>query len=304
MKDLISIIVPVYNREKYIDRCIKSLISQSYKNIEIICVNDGSTDNSLDILNSYAKKDKRIKIINNPQNMGIGYSRNAGIKASTAEYIMWCDSDDWFEKHTCKKMLKAIINSGADLAECSAKIIFDKENLGVRKYWNKNKDWELKSSGKKEVNLSIVDSTGKFLWNKIIKKSIITKNNLKFPQIPTHEDTVFMTLYLMFSKSTFLLQDKLYNYVIHSGSAIDNVYEKVKGVTSFIWIKYLISEVNKVVKEVNSRELTIKYNDFTYYTISEMIKEYIEVLKLVRDNQVHELRLLRKKIDEFENKKS
>lgn len=300
MKDLISIIVPVYNREKYIQKCLDSLIKQSYKHLEIICINDGSTDKSLEILNNYAKKDKRIKIINNPQNMGIAYSRNVGLDNATAEYIMWCDSDDWFEKNMCKKMLKTIKKHDVDLVECSAKIVFDNENLGVRKYWNRNKDWELKFSGIKELNLNTIDWVGKFLWNKIFKTSVIKKYNLKFPIIPTHEDSCFLIIYLMLSKKVYFLGEKLYNYVIHSGSAIDKVYEKSNGVTDLIYVKYISNEVHNIVKSLNIVQVNSIYNEFIYLSIFEMIKTYIGTLNAMKDAEFFSLRILRKKIDKLE----
>ena len=105
--------------------------------------------------------------------MGIAYSRNAGLDAATAEYIMWCDSDDWYDRHMCKTMLKAITKNNVDYAECPAKIIYENENLGVRKNWNQQHDWELRWTGKKKVDLAVCRHTGCFLWNKIFKNERI-----------------------------------------------------------------------------------------------------------------------------------
>ena len=93
----ISIIIPIYNVEKYIAQAMESVVNQTMRDIEIICVNDCGTDNSMQIVNQFAKKDTRIKVINNPHNMGIADTRNVGLNAATAPYIMWCDPDDWMQ---------------------------------------------------------------------------------------------------------------------------------------------------------------------------------------------------------------
>ena len=100
VKDLVSIIVPVYNVERYIEKCLCSLINQSYKNIEIICVNDGSPDNSRDIIESLIKSDGRIRLIDQ-QNQGLSGARNTGLDAAQGEYMMFLDSDDWIDPETC-----------------------------------------------------------------------------------------------------------------------------------------------------------------------------------------------------------
>ncbi len=99
----ISILVAVYNAEKYLHKCLKSLLSQTLHNIEIICVDDASTDSSLSILNAYAKKDERIKVVHLSQNVGIAKARNAGLRISTGQYIAFVDSDDWLSEDACEK---------------------------------------------------------------------------------------------------------------------------------------------------------------------------------------------------------
>ena len=110
----ISIIVPVYNTEKYLGVCLDSLISQTYKDIEIICVDDGSTDNSLQILNDYAAKDSRIKILTQ-KNQGPSVARNLGLEKAKGEYITFVDSDDWVSIDMCEKIYSKAIDTNADL---------------------------------------------------------------------------------------------------------------------------------------------------------------------------------------------
>ena len=111
---MVSIIIPAYNAEKYIEQCIDSIISQTYKNIEVIIVNDGSTDNTLAICEKYAKEDKRIKIVKK-KNEGVSKARNDGIKIATGKYIMFIDSDDYIDDDYIEIMHKNIVEKKADL---------------------------------------------------------------------------------------------------------------------------------------------------------------------------------------------
>ena len=100
----ISVIIPVYNTEKYLEQCLESVINQTYKDLEIICVNDASTDNSFDVINEYSKKDSRIKYINFETNKGVSAARNVGLEAATGDYICFIDSDDWIEQTQTETM--------------------------------------------------------------------------------------------------------------------------------------------------------------------------------------------------------
>lgn len=110
----VSVIVPVYNVEKYLERCIESLINQTFDDIEIIALNNGSTDKSLDILNYYAHKDKRIRVINN-KNIGVSKSRNIGIEEAKGEYIVFVDSDDWIDSNMIYILYDTISDNNCDL---------------------------------------------------------------------------------------------------------------------------------------------------------------------------------------------
>ena len=111
---MISIIVPVYNVEKYLDKCLKSLAQQTYNNIEIILLNDGSTDKSSAICDQYAKNDIRFRVVHNP-NMGVSFERNYGISIALGDYIMFVDADDWLEKETCEEIVELFSSSNVDI---------------------------------------------------------------------------------------------------------------------------------------------------------------------------------------------
>ena len=112
----ISIIIPVYNVAQYLDKALDSVVNQTYKDIEIICVNDGSTDNSLQIIENYAKKDKRIKVINQ-DNSGLYVVRQNGVKVATGDYITYVDGDDWLDADACDKIVSVAENSNADIIQ-------------------------------------------------------------------------------------------------------------------------------------------------------------------------------------------
>ncbi|MBQ8784417.1 MAG: glycosyltransferase family 2 protein [Alphaproteobacteria bacterium] len=131
MSHTVTVVIPVYNVEKYLEQCLDSVINQTYKDIEIICINDGSTDNSITILEKYALSDNRIKIISQT-NQGISAARNAGIKVATGKYITFLDSDDFLSRDAIEKMVTAIENNYVDFVVCQAHAFAETEADYVR----------------------------------------------------------------------------------------------------------------------------------------------------------------------------
>ena len=117
MNELISVIIPVYNVEQYVESCLNSVIDQSYTNLEIILVDDGSTDRSGEICGQYALKDSRIKVIHE-ENAGLGEARNRGLRIASGDYICFVDSDDWIEEDYCKELAQAAERTNSDIAIC------------------------------------------------------------------------------------------------------------------------------------------------------------------------------------------
>lgn len=212
----ISIIVPIYNGQAYIKKCIQSLTSQTYSNIEILCIDDGSTDSSLDILTNLAQQDQRIIIIHQ-NNSGVSAARNTGLKAASGEYIMFCDMDDWYEPDMCLEMNKIIKKENVDLVVCNTNIIEkDDFNRDIRYFKNQfNK--------KQKLTLPIIQKMNVVLWNKIYKKSLIDKYKIKFPEKCENDDDCFFMQYISVSDSAYFLPFPLYNYVVHKGSLSEHV---------------------------------------------------------------------------------
>ncbi len=219
-KDLISIIVPVFNREATIERCLNSLVGQTYEEIEIICINDGSTDRSLELLNKYSKEDSRIKVLSQI-NKGAAAARNVGLGNATGEYLMFCDSDDEYLPSMCAEMLDAIKTQNVDLVMCNAEVIISdllpdslsKHASVLQKYCNnirQNKIVILDTLKRKSLNV--------LLWNKIFKREIIATNQIFSPEGCEHDDNLFVFLYSLFIDRYFALNKNLYHYYINNNS--------------------------------------------------------------------------------------
>ncbi|MCL2280558.1 glycosyltransferase [Candidatus Saccharibacteria bacterium] len=214
--DKISIIVPVYNNAEFLPRCLDSLIKQSHKNLEIVIVDAGSTDGSTDILRKYVSKDKRIKLISQ-KNSNIAEVRNVGLKSASADYIMWCNSTDYYQPKMCENMLGCLLNSGCDMVECGTNVFFSEEtknpDRSVEKYL------ELKFRGRQTVGNYLFIETNAALTNKIYRKKNIQENKIIFPKGKFFEGAYFNDVYLMNSGSVYYLSEKLYNYYHHDRGA-------------------------------------------------------------------------------------
>ena len=161
----ISVIVAVYNTQDYIDKCLDSLVNQSYENIEIIVIEDCSTDNSKEVLKKY-ENNKKCIISYNEKNSGLSYSRNKGMKLSTGDYLGFIDSDDYVDEYYFEKLMNAIINNQAEVAVCDMKLVYEE-----------NDSYQLSRCFDGDFNtLSVVNNgLAASACNKLFKKSLITK---------------------------------------------------------------------------------------------------------------------------------
>ena len=212
----ISIIVPIHNVESYLARCLDSLINQTLKDIEIICVDDGSTDGSLEILKEYADKDSRIVVLQQ-ESHGVEWARAEAMELVSSDYIMFCDSDDWYEPKMCEKMYEKISKNDADIVMCDVNIVGEKDK-GMKKYFA-----FMPKQGKYEQPFDFFDKTAMVLWKCIFKKKLIDKYKIVFPQdsrIKRGYDTYFCIQYLMGAKTIYFLHKKLYNYWQRSDSLV------------------------------------------------------------------------------------
>lgn len=224
MEPLISIIVPIYNVEKYLNRCIESIVNQTYKNLEIILVDDGSPDNCPQICDEWKEKDNRIVVIHK-ENGGLSDARNAGLNIAQGEYIAFVDSDDWIDKNYLFILYKAVDEKDADLSVCNLKMVYEsQENI-------KDTDetvYELQDITHEQAMYDILHGQGirAVAWNKLYKRNLIIEERFKKGKI--HEDEFF----------TYKIVDKA-NKIIYIDVPLYNYFQRKNSIMSTVSIKHL-----------------------------------------------------------------
>ena len=224
---LVSIIVHVYNAERYLARCIESILNQSYKNIEVILINDGSTDKSGEICDYYSSKDKRVKVIHQ-KNSGPSVARNKGIDIAKGKYIQFVDSDDYIEYNMTELLVNEMKNN-VDLVLCGYRKIY-KDSKG--KLIIKNNNAYKKTNISKDEFLDIFGKIFKnyyisYIWNKLYVTDIIKKNNIYFDsKIGWGEDFIFNFSYLNYCNKFSIIDDLLYNYIQYNYNSITSNFNE------------------------------------------------------------------------------
>lgn len=216
--DLISVIVPVYNMEQYLERCINSIKKQSYSNLEIILVDDGSTDHSADMCDTYAQEDQRIKVIHKV-NGGLSDARNAGLAIATGAYIGYVDSDDWIEPQMYQKMYEACIENEAQVAVCRYAKVYSDEIIrgGNHKTTVFKRDSILKVYLSDNSDYVIYNS----VWSKLFAREVIAGEI--FPVGKNSEDIMYTTRTFCKVTKAVYVDECLYNYVLDREGSIMNV---------------------------------------------------------------------------------
>jgi len=211
---LVSIIIPVYNAEKYLRECLESILNQTYRNLEIICVDDGSTDNSAEIITEYQINDSRIRLIRQ-QNQYAGVARNNGVDVSSGEYVMFLDADDFFELELVEKMVNKISEHSADIAICRCYGLNEQtgENFELAGALNmallpKDKD----CFSPEELSDCIFQLTAGWAWDRIYRSDFIRKNDLKFQSTRVANDLRFVFLSSALAEKIAILDE---HFIIH-----------------------------------------------------------------------------------------
>lgn len=217
--DLVSIIIPAYNSERYIVKCLKSLQAQSYKNIEIIIINDGSTDQTQNIIDDFIKTDRRFLLINQG-NTGVSGARNVGMKLSKGKYLVFVDSDDYVAPDYVETLLKLMKHGNNELA-CAD---YYKVENGVAYSQSTNTQKTDVLSRTDAMNLLHNEQYFQgYLWNKIFLKEIIIQNCISFdPEIKIWEDMLFCLKYLINVEKIVHINKSVYFYVNHDESTMNN----------------------------------------------------------------------------------
>lgn len=244
----VSVIVPVYNTEKYLRRCLNSLVNQTIEDIEIIVINDCSPDNSKEILKEYEKKYKdKIKVFHNKTNKGIGYNRNYGIKKATGEYIGFVDSDDYLDIDNLEKMYNFAKNNDVDLVICNLKKVdINGKVLGyeeIQKFDLTN----IKKSPEILLNINLGPA------NKLFSKEIFKDKNNRFPINLKYEDLAILPKLICDAKKIGFVEDSFYNYVIHEESETTTVDKRVFDVLK------VMDQVNFYLKKYDFPQIYLEF---------------------------------------------
>ena len=216
----ISIIVPVYNSEKYLQETITSLRNQSFTDIEMIFINDGSSDGSLGILETNQKEDPRVKVFSQ-ENSGPAKARNVGLSNAAGRYLMFCDSDDTYEPTMCEEMLRCIESECVDLVVCDSNVV----DMNCERPIDSIDYIKLPYIGYGLFGVKSRCATNSLLWNKIFKVSIVRKYKITFPSGFEADDMAFIQKYCAVSTNYYGLNRKLYNYSVRNGSIMDLVWK-------------------------------------------------------------------------------
>ena len=212
--DLISVIVPVYKVEAYLDRCVQSIVDQIYRNLEIILVDDGSPDNCGAMCDAWAKKDSRIKVIHK-ENGGLSDARNAGMAAATGEYIAFVDSDDWLDVQMYQHLHEAMTETDSDIASCGARRVW-LDGTPARELLGVNRDCVLEQEAAMEALLT-AQGLVMTVWNKLYRRSLV--DGVKFLVGMIHEDEFWSWQVIARAKRVVTVKESYYNY-LQRGSSI------------------------------------------------------------------------------------
>jgi len=230
----ISIIIPVFNVERYLSKCLDSIINQTLKDIEIICVNDASTDNSLAILKEYAKKDYRIRVINSKKNRNCGGARNLGLKRVKSPYIMFVDSDDNISPNHCEYLYNNMVNNDVDL------VLSYPNNYSLESQANIDK--RIKELNNMDNSLMLPEGIHEYdflhdklfrsaPWAKLYKTEFFKKYHITFPENLIQEDEALYWYYMIHIKRLYSNTSRTYNRLVHENSIM---YKKIYYNTKFL----------------------------------------------------------------------
>lgn len=285
-KPEISVIVPIYNVENYLTKCLDSLITQSFFNIEIICVNDGSTDNSLQIIKNYKEKDSRIKIISQANN-GVSSARNIGINEACGQYIFFVDPDDWIDNNTLYVLYHKAKKNNAEIVECDIvehrNFKFDKKSVKKLKLHKYKFLTQLKilfgfNYSPKDIKNNIFYIRANSI-NKLYLTSFIRENNIKFLDVGT-EDFYFCLECFLNAKKLCYIKKNFYHYVKRVGSysnPTDNPTEFNINLNSINANLKLIEDIL-----IKSNKLKEYKKEFEAYKIRALSSEYLIIAKLIK----------------------
>lgn len=265
----ISVIIPVYNVEKYLRQCLDSVINQTYKDIEIICVNDASIDSSAEILKEYEKKDDRMKILQNEQNLKAGLTRNRGLEIATGDYIHFLDSDDWLELNAYE-LLQQNLENLPDI------VYFLWNNVDAKN----NKITQSKTiNGNFQYRVAILEQSSVNVWHGLFKREFLLSNSLLFNDYNYMEDLVFSYKAVCLAKDIRFMNSHLLNYRTNNNNSLIGNFHKYPhcAIASY----NTIYEFSKILPAIErDATLALLLNTVLYRLIGSFVMNELSLKKL------------------------
>lgn len=261
---LLSVIIPIYNKEQYIEKCLESILSQSMSEFEVICINDGSTDSTLNKLSKYQANDSRVTIINQ-KNSGVASARNAGVKHATGQYISFIDPDDYISDGMFKHLTSLFeVSPEIDVVGCGTHVIYEA-------WQNYQKSDDLYYKVNTEENIIVTEDVFKRInascCNKIFKRELIQKYDIHYPANSLYEDAAFFWCYLGICRRASFVATPYYNY-----------------------IRYANSTMGKTFSKSNSRaidHLKITEHLYNFYKENDLLKVYSRIFLYLYSQNLH-----------------
>lgn len=289
MNSLVSVIVPVYNVEKYINRCLDSIVSQSYSNLEIILIDDGSKDSSGILCDDWASRDKRIKVIHK-QNAGLGMARNSGLEVASGKYVIFIDSDDFIDHNMIKSMLSSMINNNSESCYCSyytysndSQKVLDRYSFESRVISGKDLLLDILGS---EPECSLDYNKSMSVWLVLYSRDIITKNNIMFYSEREYisEDLLFNTMYFSMIDKVSVMDECLYYYCINNMSLSHRYYSDRIEREKKIYFK--VCEI--LGENLNKKDFLTRYNRLFLGRVrncimQEVLDSHINIIKRIHN---------------------
>lgn len=277
----VSIIIPVYNVERYIERCLESVFNQTFKNSEVIIVNDGSTDKSMDIVKHYKEK----CLIINQENSGLSSARNKGLEYATGDFILFIDSDDYIHPSMVKDMYDVIVSTQSDIVICGYQSVKENEEIIDNK-----SDIKVECiSSLEAVKLFFLNEITGHAWNKMAKKQLYLENNISYPVGQYYEDMPVTFDLLVNSEKISIIDKKYYYYVVRENSITQKINLK-KIEDHFSIFKYIENKLENA-----SKISYFKY--YKMYLINQLFYNF-KVFKKIKDSSSEDYSLHKAAIED------
>lgn len=263
---LVSVIVPIYNTEKYLDRCLISIVNQTYLNLEIILIDDGSQDDSIKVINRYANKDKRISVYRQ-ENKGLSDVRNFGLSVAKGDYILFVDSDDFIELNLVESCLKLLTENSVDMVIFAYKYgDFESNNIDLNVY---PKTGILNT--KETIKYTITEQIQSYAWSRIAKKEVF--KGITYPSRRNFEDTITTYKIILNCKSILVINEPFYNYYSHRSSSITNNYNSKNMEDCFAFRLERYRNIKKIYSDLDDYGTQLVINDLIHFALTLSYKD-------------------------------